>query len=248
MGSCARTGTRGTLPIDFCEFALEGYIRSVRDMPFNQLQVSELLAKCHRRCCICHRFCGVKMETDHLVPLAEAGSDDIDNCLPVCFECHAEIHGYNDQHPRGRKFRPEELRAHRDQWLEICRTRPEVFTEPGRQADVGPLQALIDELEFNCEVGSRSDGNRIGCLFLDEQFRRAIQFGAISIIRPELKRSIIEAYALMGKANQTLMASANAPNHVVQGSLIRQAMREVAAAYPKIMDAYNELLGFLGKE
>jgi hypothetical protein len=31
----------------------------------------------------------------------------------VCFECHPEIHSYNDKHPRGRKFLPEELQLHK---------------------------------------------------------------------------------------------------------------------------------------
>src|SRR5437667_10679432 len=91
-------------------------------MPFSRDEVANLLAACHRRCCICHRFGGFKMETDHITPKAEGGTDEIDNAIPVCFECHAEIHLYNPAHPRGRRYTPDELRAHRDQWLELCRT------------------------------------------------------------------------------------------------------------------------------
>ena len=76
-------------------------------MAFDRDQVSNLLARCHRRCCICHRFCGVKIETDHIEPKEQGGDDSIENAIPVCFECHAEIHSYNDKHPRGRKFLPE---------------------------------------------------------------------------------------------------------------------------------------------
>jgi hypothetical protein len=76
--------------------------------------VEILLAACHRRCCICHRFCGVKIETDHIEQAAEGDSDKIENAIPVCFECHAEIHSYNDKHPRGRKFTPDELRHHKE--------------------------------------------------------------------------------------------------------------------------------------
>ena len=61
-------------------------------MAFPHDKVSELLAQCHRRCSICHRFCGVKMETDHILPQSEGGTDDVENAIPVCFECHAEIH------------------------------------------------------------------------------------------------------------------------------------------------------------
>ena len=78
-------------------------------MTFPRDQVSELLARRHRRCCVCHRFCGVKIETDHIKPKEQGGGDSIENAIPVCFECHAEIHSYNDKHPRGRKFLPEDL-------------------------------------------------------------------------------------------------------------------------------------------
>ena len=175
-------------------------------MPFNREEVDELLTACHRRCCICHRFCGVKMETDHIVPRADGGPDDIENAIPVCFECHAEIHSYNDQHPRGRKFRPEELRLQKDQWLEVCRNRPEILINATRNADVGPLQALIDELEFNAAVAGVREHQFQGCLFYDEQFRRAIREGAIATLRDDLKTQILAAYVAIGRANQQISA------------------------------------------
>ena len=67
-----------------------------------------------------HRFCGVKIETDHIRPAADGGDDSIANAIPVCFDCHAEIHSYNEKHPRGRKFTAEELARHKAQWLDIC--------------------------------------------------------------------------------------------------------------------------------
>jgi len=193
-------------------------------------------------------FCGVKIETDHLVPRVEGGTDDIDNCLPVCWLSHAEIHSYNDQHPRGRKFRPEELRAHKDQWLEICSTRPEVFTEPSRGADVGPLQALIDELEFNAGVAKSFSGDDVGCHFYDEQFRRAIQFGAISVVREDLKRSINQAYLFIGKANHVLQTWSSSSNYGARANMQQEVIRTVKDASPKIDKALAELLKFLGRE
>jgi hypothetical protein len=83
-------------------------VRLLHDtLAFPRDQVDQLLIACHRRCCVCHRFCGVKIETDHIVTKADGGPDTMDNAIPVCFEYHAEIHSYNDKHPRGRKFRPE---------------------------------------------------------------------------------------------------------------------------------------------
>jgi hypothetical protein len=45
-------------------------------MPFKNKEVATLLAECRRHCCICYRFCGIKTETDHMVPEGEGGSND----------------------------------------------------------------------------------------------------------------------------------------------------------------------------
>jgi hypothetical protein len=108
------------------------------------------------------------------------------------------------------------------------------------------LQALIDELEFDCEIAIRSDEGGVGCLFLDQQFRGAVRFGAISIVQPELKQAIIEAYVLMGKANRRLLAWANAPNQTDKNMIHEEVSREVAEASPKVFHAHQELLKFLG--
>ena len=173
-------------------------------MPFPAQAASQLIARCHRRCCICHRFCGVKMELDHIVPKADGGTDDIENAIPVCFECHAEIHSYNDCHPRGRKFRPEELRLHKEQWLQICADQPSALFDARADNSVGPIAALIDELEFNRQVAKHAEPQFLGSLFMDEQFRRAVHDGVISILSPELKEQIIEAYVQINRANQLI--------------------------------------------
>src|SRR5688572_16165988 len=113
-------------------------------MAFNRTAVEQLLVDCQRCCCVCHRYCGTKIETDHIVPGAEQGGDEIENAIPVCFDCHAEIHTYNPQHPRGRKFTPSELRLHKKAWIALCQSRmaSSVATSPVDRAPVGPLQAL----------------------------------------------------------------------------------------------------------
>jgi hypothetical protein len=216
---------------------------------FPQKDVDELLAKCHRRCCLCHRFCGVKIETDHIVPAAEEGENTIENAIALCFECHADIHSYNDKHPRGRKFHADELRRHKEQWLEICRTRPEIFLEANRNSDVGPLQALIDELDFNLVVSRYSSTEEQGCLFLDEQFRRATEEGRIAILNEELKQSILEAYVAMSRANQLVSSAMRLPrdsNSWAEG--VKAASAGVFKAKPKIESARQELLQFLSSE
>jgi len=173
-------------------------------MSFEREEVSKLLANCHRRCCICHRFCGFKMETDHIIPIAKGGKDEIDNAIPVCFECHAEIHSYNNEHPRGRKFTSEELRFHREQWLDICDKHPEIFVGKMTSSEMGPLQALVSELEFNAEVAKRINSNELGALFMTDQFQRSIEIGIFWLFNDDTKKSLNDAYVTMNSANNKL--------------------------------------------
>jgi hypothetical protein len=217
-------------------------------MAFSRDEVSKLLSQCHRRCCICHRFCGVKMETDHIIPYDQGGGDNIDNAIPVCFECHAEIHSYNDRHPRGRKFHPDELRLHKEQWLKTCAERPDIFISATHTSDVGPLQALIDELEFNVTVANAGPTDQ-GCKFLDQQFLRAVHEGSVSILRDEIRDLILKAYHSMGAANVQIDA---VPVHVggsnAWATASNEANRRIIAARPKIMAARDELLKFLSND
>jgi hypothetical protein len=63
------------------------------------------------------------MQIHHIEPAADGGSGDFENGLPVCLDCHAEIESKSNM---GRRFTPAELRG-----------------------NIGPLEALLAELEFN---------------------------------------------------------------------------------------------------
>jgi len=56
------------------------------------------------------------MEVHHIVQKADGGANDLDNAIVLCFDCHCSAGHYNSRHPRGTKFRPSELRKHRDTW------------------------------------------------------------------------------------------------------------------------------------
>ena len=215
-------------------------------MAFNRSEVSALLAKCHRRCCVCHRYCGVKMETDHIVPRSAGGPDTIDNAIPLCFECHAEIHSYNDSHPRGRKFTPEELKQHKEQWLTICRDDPGALLQAPPGADVGPLQALVDELTFNELVASQADSNLLACRFQTKQFERAIATGSIAVLQDSLRAVILNAYLEIGATNELLTAALG--QYRGRADFITRAQRRLMGASGAIRQANNQLIGFLGPE
>jgi len=73
---------------------------------------------CNRHCCLCGKACGSNIEVHHIVPIEQGGSDDIDNAIPLCFDCHKEVGSYNEKHPIGSKYRAEELKVRREQIYE----------------------------------------------------------------------------------------------------------------------------------
>ena len=88
------------------------------EMPFDTSLRTKVLLWCDRHCCLCKKACGVNIEVDHILPEAEEGTSDLDNAIPLCFDCHSEAHRYNDAHPRGTKYKADELKARREQVYE----------------------------------------------------------------------------------------------------------------------------------
>ncbi len=92
------------------------------------------LVACGRRCCICHQFCGTRIELHHIISQADGGASTLDNCIPLCFNCHADVGHYNPRHPRGTKYTASELRGHRDIWFtamtELAHRQKQVVETP----------------------------------------------------------------------------------------------------------------------
>jgi hypothetical protein len=87
-------------------------------MPFPLELRTKLLLWCDRHCCLCKKAAGINIEVHHLVPERAGGPDDIDNAIPLCFDCHGHVEHYNSEHPVGTKYRVEELRQRREQVYE----------------------------------------------------------------------------------------------------------------------------------
>jgi hypothetical protein len=83
-------------------------------MPFSPTVKARIFVKCARICCLCFKQCGARIEAAHIVAEADGGSNDDENAIPVCFDCHEEIGSYNLRHPKGNKFTEIELRERRD--------------------------------------------------------------------------------------------------------------------------------------
>jgi hypothetical protein len=189
------------------------------------------------------------METDHIEPKGEGGTDDIDNAIPVCFDCHAEIHLYNPAHPRGRKYTAEELRMHRDQWLQLAETSAQVLASAPQQPDVGPLQGLVDELEYNQVVLRRIDTAQIGAPLATRQFHEAIGSGAISLMDDQLKGLIYGGYATIERASTYITAMAAFPmNSNAWANAINRAIEVMRQAQPEVVAALDVLRRHLGDD
>ena len=61
------------------------------------------------------------MELHHIEQRADDGEGTYDNCIPLCFDCHADVNSYNDRHPKGKKYTASELKGHRNKWYEKVR-------------------------------------------------------------------------------------------------------------------------------
>jgi len=85
-----------------------------RKHDFSEKDKVQVLLWSARHCCLCGIQKGIGIEIAHLDPKRS----DIDNAIPLCFDYHAAIGHYNREHPRGRKYSIDELKATRDQIYE----------------------------------------------------------------------------------------------------------------------------------
>jgi len=120
-------------------------------MPFPPEVAERLLVACHRHCCICHKFCGTRIEVHHIVPKSQGGADTEENGIPLCFDCHAEAESYNPKHPKGRRFTPSELRGHKKQWFRICQGSP-WHAPAGLSADLPRAEEKADPLTLSVSI------------------------------------------------------------------------------------------------
>jgi hypothetical protein len=80
-------------------------------MAFSDKVKKEALGKAAFRCIMCGQY-EVFLEVHHIVPEGKGGSDDIDNALALCPNCHTKYGNNTDF----RKF----LKTKRDYWYQEC--------------------------------------------------------------------------------------------------------------------------------
>jgi len=97
-------------------------------MAFKQAEIDQLLADTGRRCCICGTLHGVQVH--HIVPREDGGSDDIDNAISLCPNCHDEVHSGYASGRTTRAYTVNELKLHRKRTIEQTK-REQTWTAGG---------------------------------------------------------------------------------------------------------------------
>jgi hypothetical protein len=87
--------------------------------PFKAKDVIKILLWCERHCCLCEITCDTNIIIHHI---EQEGSKEklsnIDNALPLCYDCHGRVKSYNPKHAVGTSYKIRELKTRRDQIYE----------------------------------------------------------------------------------------------------------------------------------
>lgn len=132
----------------------------------------DALVSCGRHCCICHKFCGTKIETHHIETKGDGGDDIFENAIPLCFDCHADMKSYDHKHPKGTKYTSKELIRHRDIWYEKVKNNIGLANKAEIvETDKKVYEVLVNILSWDGTIS----------------FLRSYPFGGSSFARSELK-------------------------------------------------------------
>ena len=229
-------------------------------MAFPQKIKEEAMVACGRHCCLCHKFCGIKIETHHIVPTADGGDNSYDNAIPLCFDCHADMRSYDYKHPKGTKYTSRELKKHRDNWYEKISgnigiaNRAEIL-----DTDKKVYLALIKFLPWDGSINFLRKNNFAGWTFklkeLDDldEFIYNCKNPAFEFIDPDLEALRVK---LLEKTNRCLSLIAkhtfptNTPGfnavpeewEIEQPERFYDVIKEIHEANDNVCESYDELV------
>ena len=121
-------------------------------MPFDTKTKTRMFIKSGRLCCLCLKQCGANIEAAHIIDHAKGGSDEEENGIPVCFDCHQEIGAYDPGHPLGNKFTSEELIARRDRIYRLVNDGTIYAQVIARTTRLAPPTAIVPQISISSEA------------------------------------------------------------------------------------------------
>ncbi len=106
--------------------------------PFSDKDKIKVLLWCDRHCCLCGRACDTNIVVHHIRQQGRHLSN-IENAIPLCFDCHGRVRSYSPRHPVGTSYEERELKARRDQVYDTY------------------TQRFVPLITFNIDQGSEND-------------------------------------------------------------------------------------------
>ena len=230
-------------------------------MSFSVSVKENMLVSCARHCCICHRFCGLKIELHHINFKSEGGQDNIENCIALCFDCHGDMRSYDAKHPKGTKYTPEELKKHRDAWLtRVTGTPLQAYSQDNLILDRKTFIKICEMLPWKGTVEYVSRLNFSGYQFLVGKFDPFLNFyfscedPYLEFIDPELERFRADLLAGVDELTErvavdTFPANAERGTNSVpaeweyeQPERFARVVGQLHAAASKVVDSYRQLV------
>ncbi|MFD4820874.1 HNH endonuclease signature motif containing protein [Peribacillus butanolivorans] len=111
-------------------------------MSISEEVAAEVLSKSARHCCICRNYLPLAIQVHHIKEKHEGGSDDFDNLIPVCIQCHANIHTFSKM---TRNFTEKELKKSRDTVYEMVSMGKLPGTKPMTTVEIESLSSILAE-------------------------------------------------------------------------------------------------------
>ncbi len=174
-------------------------------MPFPQNIKETALVACGRCCCLCHKFCGTKIEVHHIIEESEGGDSSAENAIPLCFDCHADMRSYDYKHPKGNKYSLPELKKHRDNWYQevegnIGIANRDTVIETDKQAyqfliKILPWEGSISFIRRNNFAGFSFDLDHLKDLYEFEYHCKNPAFEFIDPDMEQLRASLLDSIA-----------------------------------------------------
>jgi len=229
-------------------------------MGFSPKIKEEVLAACGRHCCLCHKFCGIKIEIHHIIQKADGGEDSFENAIPLCFDCHADMRSYDHNHPKGTKYTATELTRHRNNWYNKISgnigilNRSEVM-----ETDKQVYLTLVSILPWNGTIKFLRENNFAGWSFERKVLRELDEFlyrcndPSFEFIDPDLESSRVK---LVDKINKCLGLIAtntfptNNPGYnsvpddweITNPKHFEQVVKDIHNANDEVCTCYDELI------
>ncbi len=229
-------------------------------MPFTLDVKENALIACGRCCCICHKFCGIKIEVHHIRKEADGGPNTEDNAIPLCFDCHADMRSYDHKHPKGNKYTESELRRHRDNWYDRVKGNIGVANrETVVETDKVVYQQLVAVLPWEGSISFIRTNNFAGFSFelsrLDDlyEFEHHCKNPAFEFIDPDLEGHRAKLHALVSAFTTTIMTETFPTRNVgwksvpeewedEQPERFRQVVTTLHETAKQIIETYSSLV------